>query len=84
MPVPEVRKLIDAIDNNKTMFDHNLPFVSKELKKLVVIDGELEQLTNNELKKEFERQIDELKIHIQNLLKDNPKVDKTNVNNEID
>ena len=37
-----------------------------------------------ELKEEFEKQINGLKDHIQKLLEDNAKKDKTNVNNEID
>ncbi len=36
IPVNKIRKLINAIDNNKTEFDF-LPFISKELRDLLEI-----------------------------------------------
>jgi len=41
MPVTEVRKLIDAIDNDKTEFNYYLPFISEKLRDLVVIKDEI-------------------------------------------
>ncbi|RGB30691.1 hypothetical protein C1646_765001 [Rhizophagus diaphanus] len=87
MPVSKVRKLINAIDNNKTDFNYP-PFISKELRSLVATEDKFreEKLneTKNELKDEFERQINELKKHIQELLKDNVKKDKNNANDEVE
>jgi hypothetical protein len=58
------------------------------LRSLVTINDKIreEKLneTKNELKKEFEQQINELKIYIQELLKDNAKKDMTNANNEVE
>ncbi|CAB4447058.1 unnamed protein product [Rhizophagus irregularis] len=86
MPVSKVRKLINAIDDDKTEFNYP-PFISKELRSLVVINDKVREeklnKTTNELKEEFERQINDLKKHIQELLKDNTKKDKTNANDEV-
>ena len=66
MPVTEVRKLINAIDNNKTEFNYYLPFISKKLRKLVsiedeVIDEKLNKLELNQQIDEVKRQINEVK-----------------------
>ncbi|RIA84731.1 hypothetical protein C1645_831819 [Glomus cerebriforme] len=66
IPVTEVRKLINAINNDKTEFDY-LPFISEKLKKLVAIDdeireeklNELENKTKKELKEEFKLQLEQ-------------------------
>ena len=59
MPIDEVYKLINAIDNNKTEF-YSLPYISKRLRKLVVIS----ELTDDNIKDEqdeFQQIKDELK-----------------------
>ncbi|RGB42896.1 hypothetical protein C1646_682238 [Rhizophagus diaphanus] len=70
MPVDEVRKLINAIDDHRTEF-HSLPFISKRLRELVgIIEPtvkdyhELKQ-ANNELK----QQIKDIQELLNNLVK---------------
>ncbi|CAG8447076.1 4523_t:CDS:2 [Rhizophagus irregularis] len=68
IPVTEIRKLINAIDNEQTVFNYP-PIISEKLRKLVVLTNEEEQ--NNKLEKqieqtkdEFTKQNVELKQHI--------------------
>ncbi|PKY37492.1 hypothetical protein RhiirA4_450354 [Rhizophagus irregularis] len=68
IPVTEIRKLINAIDNEQTVFIYP-PIISEKLRKLVVLTNEEEQ--NNKLEKqieqtkdEFTKQNIELKQHI--------------------
>ncbi|CAB4437897.1 unnamed protein product [Rhizophagus irregularis] len=80
MPVSEVRKLINAIDNDKADFNYP-PFISKELRNLVVIKDKYREEKLNETKNEL---INELKKHIQKeLLEDNAKKDKANTNDKV-
>src|SRR3954454_9698190 len=69
MPVEEVRKLINAIDDKKTEFN-SPPFISKKLRELVGvpepikhqqrIENKLEQ-TKNELQKQTESKLEQTK-----------------------
>src|SRR5436190_569466 len=81
MPVEEVRKLINAIDNEKTEFN-SLPFISKELRNLVGIQ-KLQQPTENkpnETNDKFQQyikktndelqQIKQINIELQQQMKD--------------
>ncbi|RGB41833.1 hypothetical protein C1646_751606, partial [Rhizophagus diaphanus] len=91
LPVTEVRKLINAINNNKTEFDY-FPFISKELKELVAIDDEIreenskENKTKNELKEELEQMKKLLNDIIKslNIDKDKIKEDNNDVIEKID
>ncbi|GBC53683.2 hypothetical protein GLOIN_2v1881038 [Rhizophagus irregularis DAOM 181602=DAOM 197198] len=77
MPVDEVRKLINAIDDHRTEF-HSLPFISKRLRELVgIIEPtvkdyhELKQ-ANSELKQannELKQQIKDIQELLNNLVK---------------
>ncbi|PKC06046.1 hypothetical protein RhiirA5_483980 [Rhizophagus irregularis] len=79
MPVSEVRKLINAIDNNKADFNYP-PFISNELRSLVAIKDKYREEKLNETKNEL---INELKKHIQEVLENNAKKDKANANDEV-
>ncbi|PKK70112.1 hypothetical protein RhiirC2_712150 [Rhizophagus irregularis] len=79
MPVSEVRKLINAIDNGRADFNYP-PFISKELRSLVAINDKYREEKLNETKNEL---INELKKHIQELLEDNAKKDKANTNDKV-
>jgi hypothetical protein len=79
MPVSEVRKLINAIDNDKADFNYP-PFISKELRRLVAIKDKYREEKLNETKNEL---INELKKHIQEVLENNAKKDKANANDEV-
>ena len=66
MPVDQVQKLINAIDNNKTEFTYS-PIISEKLRELVKIPkpekklaDELKQ-TKDEIKSELKQTKDELK-----------------------
>jgi predicted nucleic acid-binding protein len=68
MPVSEVQRLINAIDNNKTEFTYS-PFISKELRKLVEIP-EPEKKLSDELKRQTEsmnNEFNELKQQMNNI-----------------
>ncbi|CAB5378763.1 unnamed protein product [Rhizophagus irregularis] len=77
MPVDEVRKLINAIDDHRTEF-HSLPFISKRLRELVgIIEPtvkdyhELKQ-ANSELKQvnnKLKQQIKDIQELLNNLVK---------------
>jgi len=54
IPINDVRKLINAVDNKKTVFDHPI-FISKRLRKLLGIPEPIEEL------KELKQQIIDLK-----------------------
>ena len=78
MPVSEVYKLINAIDNNKTEFNSPLP-ISKELRDLLKIAepnksiDELKQQIekeNNQLKQQILDENNQTKEFIQQLMKD--------------
>jgi hypothetical protein len=69
IPVNEVRKLINAVDNKKTEFSHPI-FISKRLRKLLEISEPIEEL------KELKQQIIDLQSSIKNLK------DKTSDNNK--
>ena len=75
MPVSKVQKLIDAIDNNKTVFTSSL-FISERLRKLVAIPEPDKQLadkleqTKNELKKQIESELKQTKDEFKKELKD--------------
>jgi hypothetical protein len=71
MPVTEVRKLINAIDNDKAEFKY-LPFISEELRELVVLRDEIREEINDELKKEM----NEVENRIKDELKKEMKVIK--------
>src|SRR4051794_22176800 len=67
MPVTEVRKLINAFDNDKTSFTYP-PFISEDLRKIVELPEDTNEGTKNKrekqmdhLKNEFNVQINELK-----------------------
>ncbi|PKY30391.1 hypothetical protein RhiirB3_486260 [Rhizophagus irregularis] len=79
MPVSEVRKLINAIDNNKADFNYP-PFIGNELRSLVAIKDKYREEKLNETKNEL---INELKKHIQEALENNAKKDKANANDEV-
>ncbi|PKY57319.1 hypothetical protein RhiirA4_509646 [Rhizophagus irregularis] len=78
IPVTEVRKLINAIDNDKTEFNYYLPFISKELRELVVIKDEVRDEKLNELenktKEELKQQIDEVKQQINEVKQQNQQM----------
>ncbi|CAG8655052.1 11477_t:CDS:2 [Rhizophagus irregularis] len=74
-----VRKLINAIDNNKADFNYP-PFISNELRSLVAIKDKYREEKLNETKNEL---INELKKHIQEVLENNAKKDKANANDEV-
>src|SRR5581483_1757376 len=61
IPADEVRKLINAIDNNKTEFNSPLP-ISKELRGLLEIAKPNESI--NELKQQIEKENNQLKKQI--------------------
>ncbi|RIA90148.1 hypothetical protein C1645_849677 [Glomus cerebriforme] len=84
IPITEIRKLINAIDNEQTVFNYP-PIISKELRKLVVlsddVDNKLEkkidQLTNQnvELKQQMERIINYIGVEQDNEeVQDNEKM----------
>ncbi|CAG8729050.1 2888_t:CDS:2, partial [Gigaspora rosea] len=50
MPITEVRKLINAIDNDRTVFNYYLPVISADLRNLQIYN--LQQQTN-----EFQQQM---------------------------
>ncbi|RIB14130.1 hypothetical protein C2G38_2248442 [Gigaspora rosea] len=58
MPITEVRKLINAIDNDRTVFNYYLPVISADLRNLVALDDIKE--------KQIKKQIDELEQQINN------------------
>ncbi|CAG8631702.1 15733_t:CDS:2 [Dentiscutata erythropus] len=62
MPVTEVRKLINAIDNDKTVFNYYLPVISADLRDLVALNDDIKEKQKN-------KQIDELKQLINELNK---------------
>ncbi|GBB96602.1 hypothetical protein RclHR1_27960001, partial [Rhizophagus clarus] len=68
IPVTEIRKLINAIDNKQTVFNYP-PFISKELRDIVV-------LTNDNEKQKKEELVQELKEKINELKKQNNKLEK--------
>ncbi|PKY49663.1 hypothetical protein RhiirA4_545423 [Rhizophagus irregularis] len=76
IPVTEVRKLINAINNNKTEFNY-FPFISKELKELVAIDDEIreENLKENKTKKELKEELEQMK-NLLNVIIENLNIDK--------
>jgi hypothetical protein len=74
MPVTEVRKLINAIDNDKTEFNYYLPFISKELRELVAIKDEVRDELENKTKEEFKQQIDEVKQQINEVKQQNQQM----------
>ena len=68
MPVSEVQRLINAIDNNKTEFTYS-PFISKTLRNLVEIP-EPEKKLSDELKQQTEsmnNEFNELKQQMNNI-----------------
>ncbi|POG74357.1 hypothetical protein GLOIN_2v1576405 [Rhizophagus irregularis DAOM 181602=DAOM 197198] len=83
IPVTEVRKLINAINNNKTEFDY-FPFISKELKELVAINDEIreenskENKTKNEIKEELKQMKKILNDMIKSLNIDKDKIKEDN------
>ena|ERR1043165_4238714 len=71
MPVDEVRKLINAIDNSKTEFNSPpfTPFISKRLRKLVGISEPIDEKKSiNKLQHKHEQMNDELKQQMRNEL----------------
>ncbi|GBC04374.1 hypothetical protein RclHR1_05650002 [Rhizophagus clarus] len=72
MPVTEVRKLINAIDNDKTMFNYYLPVISTDLRNLVALIDDIKEEQKNkefsELKyQQISQRIQYLQMSIQNL-----------------
>ena len=67
MPVDQVQKLINAIDNNKTEFTY-APIVSKKLRELVKIP-EPEKFEQQIRKDELKQQIEDLKDLLNNFIK---------------
>ncbi|RGB35518.1 hypothetical protein C1646_667677 [Rhizophagus diaphanus] len=66
IPVTEIRKLINAIDNNQTVFNYP-PIISEKLRKLVVLTDD-----DNKLEKKIDqltRQNDELKQQNKRIMK---------------
>ncbi|CAB5314681.1 unnamed protein product [Rhizophagus irregularis] len=76
IPVTEVRKLINAINNDKTEFNY-FPFISKELKKLVAINDEIreENLKENKIKKYLKEELKQMK-ELLNIIKKNLNIDE--------
>ncbi|UZO17758.1 uncharacterized protein OCT59_009098 [Rhizophagus irregularis] len=78
IPITEIRKLINAIDKEQTVFNYP-PFISEELRKLVVLSDDdnnklekkIDQLTkqNVELKEELIKQNVELKQQMERIIK---------------
>ncbi|PKY31403.1 hypothetical protein RhiirB3_419498 [Rhizophagus irregularis] len=60
MPVTEVRKLINAIDNDKTVFNYYLPVISTDLRNLVALVDEIKEEQKNKFIKQL---INELQIN---------------------
>jgi len=86
MPVDKVRKLINAIDDNKTEFN-SPPFISKKLRKLLEIPesnnsiDELKQQMNNEFR-EIRSQINDIKEQMDNCINNNYKINDKITENE--
>jgi uncharacterized protein involved in exopolysaccharide biosynthesis len=78
MPVDEVRKLINAIDDHRTEFN-SLPFISKKLRKLVGISEPIDekksfdklqhklQQMNNELKQQMRDELKQTKDELKQM-----------------
>ena len=78
MPVDEIRKLINTVDNYRTQFNSPpfAPFISKKLRKLVGIPELTKPVDKNEFKQtidELKQMNDELKQQIKDELKDELK-----------
>jgi hypothetical protein len=63
IPVTEIRKLINAIDNGQTVFNYYPPIISEKLRKLVVLTNDNKEQTKEEpiqeLKQEMKKQIEQ-------------------------
>ncbi|CAB5362915.1 unnamed protein product [Rhizophagus irregularis] len=62
IPVTEARKLINAIDNEQTVFNYP-PFISEKLRNLVVLTNDNNKLVENKIdqtKEELKQQMDKL------------------------
>src|SRR5688572_30388316 len=77
MPVDIVRKLINAIDNNKTDFNVSpfTPFISKKLRDLVGVQKPISE--EKKSIEELHKNVDELKELLNNFIKN------SNANNDI-
>ncbi|GES73543.1 hypothetical protein GLOIN_2v1784920 [Rhizophagus clarus] len=59
IPITEIRKLINAIDNKQTVFNYP-PLVSKELRNTVVLTDDNKKQTKEDLAQELKEKMDEL------------------------
>ncbi|PKY38559.1 hypothetical protein RhiirA4_451568 [Rhizophagus irregularis] len=68
IPITEIRKLLNAIDNEQTVFNYP-PFVSEKLRKLVVLTNDNKKQTKEELTQELKEQNNKLEKKIDRIIK---------------
>ncbi|CAB4407987.1 unnamed protein product [Rhizophagus irregularis] len=68
IPITEIRKLLNAIDNEQTVFNYP-PFVSEKLRKIVVLTNDNKKQTKEELTQELKEQNNKLEKKIDRIIK---------------